>query len=179
MRHLQSAIQGPVGRGGAKRDSEVDMACLLQSPACCGLSEPAGRDGSPPLLPSPQRGGQEIRGPLTQCWTGSREDTEAHQGSRASRGHRVGLALPGPGGGLTPTHPHINGRALEPQSAQVQEPGEVGGAGMNEKMSSLGVYTGDQAPSAALIALHTHPVSPSHIRKQEKQTQKQLQTSLF
>lgn len=35
MGYLQSAIQGPARWGGATRDSEVDLACLPLSSACC------------------------------------------------------------------------------------------------------------------------------------------------
>lgn len=149
-------------------------SCLLRPGRACWQGR-----GSPPSLPSPQRGGPEIRDPLTQCWMGSREDTETHQEAVPPGAAEWAWLSQALGEGSPPTHTHINGRAPEPRSAQVQEPGAVGGAGMNPKTSSLGVCTGDQAHSAALIALHTHPVPPSHIRKQEKQTQKQLQTSFL
>lgn len=112
---------------------------------------------------SPTQRPVEIRDPLTQCWRGPGR-TQRLTRSRASPGPQSGLGSPRPWGRAHPTDPRTKGRALEPQSAQVHEPGEVEGAGMKEKMSSSGMCTGDQAHGTA----QTLPQSPPHTSGNKK-----------
>lgn len=132
-----------MGRG--KKETDVDLACLLQSSACCSSQRVCWAETQKDLPAPPFFQMPRARRSENQCWKGSQEkNTEAHPGRvRPPGAGRVGHERTRPCGEFSispspaPTLLHMKGMAPEWCPEKVHEPVEVGRGHRAEQENEL------------------------------------------